>query len=620
MKSLTPQLWLSLLGASLGIAAIIGAVLLLDDDEPGESPPPSLAEPALESNVAPAPVAEPLAASGAGGSSLQAQTDNTPLLTVTTTLDAGFNLVVWTGDEADPSAAAAIGDRLQAIFAWDAAAQAFQVFRVGGAAFLNTLSIIGHGQALWLLLSAGATVSWTHPALLESRNLSLLPGFNLVAWSGPNSTPVAEAVAPLGDALVSLALFQRGGGFQIYDLRLPTALNSNFPLPNGAGMWVRVARSVLWAQPPGTPAPDEPLIPSSPPPDGYSVTELLHSDRVGFVLGFEPFPNGDAAVALVAQEGRVWRWDVGRGGEPTLFADISDRVHAGGEEGLLGLAFSPTYPSDHRLYLYYSAAGPRRSVLSRFTVIGETVDPASEEILLEVTQPFSNHNGGQLTFGPDDMLYLALGDGGSGGDPLGHGQNLATLLGSILRLDVSAPGPYRIPLDNPFVDVAGAQPEIFAYGLRNPWRFSFDSATGALWAGDVGQDAWEEVDRIVAGGNYGWNITEGFACFTTPDCDRTGLQLPRAVYGHDDQGGCSITGGFVYRGAALPELDGWYVYGDLCSGRLWALNTTADSEPVLLLDDLQGALVTFGLLPGGELAAVTSNEGTTISRLERRAS
>ena len=482
MKSLTPRLWLSLLGAGIGITAIVVAVLLLDGDTPGESPSPSLTEPAPESSVAPAPVAAPL------------PTTEPSIPPSAAAPDPGEEVVIPTSEEDAP----------------------------------------------------------TPPEPPEE--------------DAP--TPPEQPAEPTPEQ--------------------PTA-------------------------------PDQPLAPSSPSPSGYAVTDLLHSDRLGFVLGFESFPNGDGEVALVAREGHLWRWDTGRGDEPTLFADISDRVHAGGEEGLLGLAFSPAYPSDRQLYLYYSAAGPRRSVLSRFTVVGETVDAASEEILLEVAQPFANHNGGQLTFGPDGMLYLALGDGGSGGDPLGHGQNLTTLLGSILRLHVSAPGPYRIPLDNPFVDLPGAQPEIFAHGLRNPWRFSFDSATGALWAGDVGQGAWEEVDRIVAGGNYGWNILEGFACFTTPDCDRTGLQLPRAVYGHDDQGGCSITGGFVYRGAALPELDGWYLYGDLCSGRLWALNTADDSEPILLLDDLAGSLVTFGVLPGEELAVVTINGGATISRLERRA-
>ena len=168
-----------------------------------------------------------------------------------------------------------------------------------------------------------------------------------------------------------------------------------------------------------------------------------------------------------------------------------------------------------------------------------------------------------------------------------------------------------MPPDNPFVDVAGAAPEKYAYGLRNPWRFSFDPATGDLWAGDVGQDKWEEIDRIVAGGNYGWSIMEGFECYRTPDCDQTGLILPRAAYGHDV--GCSVTGGYVYRGAAMPELQGWYVYGDYCSGRIWALDTASDSDPVLLAEPGH-PITSFGVLPDGEIVAVSFDKA--IYRLE----
>ena len=186
-------------------------------------------------------------------------------------------------------------------------------------------------------------------------------------------------------------------------------------------------------------------------------------------------------------------------------------------------------------------------------------------------QPYANHNGGQILFGPDGFLYVGLGDGGSAGDPKGHGQNTGTLLGTILRLDVSsldAVGSYAIPADNPFVGVEGARPEIWAYGLRNPWRFTFDSETGDLWAADVGQNALEEVDLVRAGLNYGWKIMEGDECFSR-SCDTRGLELPITVYGRDD--GCSITGGYVYRGGRLPSLYGAYVYGDYCSGKIWAL-------------------------------------------------
>ena len=258
-----------------------------------------------------------------------------------------------------------------------------------------------------------------------------------------------------------------------------------------------------------------------------------------------------------------------------LFLDISDRVNdRGEEEGLLGLAFDPQYAANGRFYVYYSASDPRRSVVSRFSVSadGRRADHGSERVLLEVPQPFSNHNGGQIAFGPDGYLYIGLGDGGSRGDPQGNGQDLSTLLGSILRIDVSAvdsTGAYAIPADNPFVGRDGARPEIWAYGLRNPWRFSFDRATGEFWTADVGQNSFEEVDIVKPGLNYGWNIMEGRHCFHGPGCDRAGLEMPVAEYGRE--GGCSVTGGYVYRGSQLPSLYGAYVYGDYCSGRIWAL-------------------------------------------------
>ena len=256
-------------------------------------------------------------------------------------------------------------------------------------------------------------------------------------------------------------------------------------------------------------------------------------------------------------------------GDVARFLDIRDRVNdRGNEEGLLGLAFDPDFASNGFFYVYYSASGPKRSVISRFSVPEDdsAADANSEKVILEVEQPYANHNGGQIVFGPDGYLYVGLGDGGSAGDPKGHGQNTGTLLGTILRLD--ATGSYTIPSDNPFVGVEGARPEIWAYGLRNPWRFSFDSETGDLWAADVGQNALEEVDLIEPGVNYGWNIMEGDECYSR-SCDTRGLEMPIAVYGRDD--GCSITGGYVYRGNRLPSLYGAYVYGDYCSGKIWAL-------------------------------------------------
>lgn len=294
--------------------------------------------------------------------------------------------------------------------------------------------------------------------------------------------------------------------------------------------------------------------------------------------------------------------------ETGVFLDIRDRVNdQGNEEGLLGLAFHPDFEDNGYFYVDYTAASPRRSVIARYRVDPgdpNRADPGSETVLLEVAQPFSNHNGGQIAFGPDGFLYIALGDGGSGGDPQGHGQNLATLLGSILRIDVDNPSEgrqYGIPSDNPFVDGAGgARPEIYAFGLRNPWRFSFDPATNRLWAADVGQNRFEEVDVIQKGLNYGWNIMEGNHCFEPEEgCDRTGLTLPVWEYGRDE--GSSITGGYVYRGSRAPQLEGRYLVADFSTGRVWALRyeggPTAESE---LLMDTNLNISSFGVDENGE--------------------
>lgn len=290
-------------------------------------------------------------------------------------------------------------------------------------------------------------------------------------------------------------------------------------------------------------------------------------------------PDGPARFFVIQQEGYVWALsDDIQDAHTELFLDISKQVRTNdNEEGLLGLAFDPDYADNGHLYLYYSASEPRRNVLSRFTRSSTNslrADPGSELVILEIEKPFGNHNGGELAWGPDGYLYIGIGDGGAGGDPLGNGQNLGVLLAKILRIDVrdaSPSEPYRIPPDNPFVGVAGARGEIWAYGLRNPWRFSFDRVTGVLWAGDVGQDAWEEVDIIVKGTNYGWNIMEGSDCYSpSRGCNREGLELPVAEYA-TRRDGCAIIGGYVYHGSAIPDLVGAYVYGDYCSGTLWGL-------------------------------------------------
>ena len=294
----------------------------------------------------------------------------------------------------------------------------------------------------------------------------------------------------------------------------------------------------------------------------------------------------------------------------SVFLDISGPVDdRSNEEGLLGLAFHPDYLNNGYFYVNYTLDNPERSRISRFRVDPNNPNQASREsetVLLEYEQPFGNHNGGEVAFGPDGYLYVGVGDGGSGGDPQGNGQNRQTLLGSILRIDVdqtSGELPYAIPADNPFVgNSEGFREEIYAYGMRNPWRFSFDAETGQLWVGDVGQNKFEEVDIVERGGNYGWDITEATHCFEPESgCDTESLIDPVWEYDHT-QGDLSITGGFVYRGTEIPLLQGRYVYADYVSGRVWALDATNPEQPSNTeLTDADFSVASFGLNAAQEL-------------------
>jgi glucose/arabinose dehydrogenase len=352
-------------------------------------------------------------------------------------------------------------------------------------------------------------------------------------------------------------------------------------------------------------------IAAEPPPVALEIV----ADGLTAPIGIATGPPGWLLVR--EQDGRVVALETGSGAS-ALALDITDRVLGGGERGLLGLAL---HPDQDRAFVHYSDRDGN-TILSEFEVT-ETGDPVvidagTEQVLLRVEQPFANHNGGQLAFGPDGYLWFGLGDGGSGGDPLGHGQNPATLLGSILRLDVSEPGRYAVPPDNPFADGSGGAPEIALFGLRNPWRFSFDRATGELWIADVGQNALEEIDRVDPaadlGGNLGWNLMEASACYVA-GCSAEGLILPVAEYGHDQ--GCAVTGGHVYRGDAIDDLAGWYLFSDYCSGRLFGIRSDAPdtaageraAAPRLLLET--GANVTsFGEDADGELYLADPVSGT----------
>ena len=349
------------------------------------------------------------------------------------------------------------------------------------------------------------------------------------------------------------------------------------------------------------------LAVACPRANGYRGAAMFPNARFSQMLDMRMVPGAGNTAVVVSKDGLVRRFDFA-GGPAVTFLDIRDRIipNPGEEEGLLGLAFSPDYAVSGKFYVYYSAGSPRRAVISRFIARGNVGDPASERVLLEIGEPFANHNGGAMAFGPDGMLYLGVGDGGSGGDPMGNGQRLDTLLGKVLRINVAGDGGYTIPADNPFVG-GGGRPEIWAYGLRNPWRISFDNVTGQLWAGDVGQNQWEEVDRIVPGGNYGWNVMEGAHCYPGgAGCAVTGF-LPRAEYSHND--GCSVSGGYVYRGRAMPELQGWYVYGDFCSGRVWAVDAATNSGAAIPLANTGAAITSFGQDNDGELYMVTFDQG-----------
>lgn len=323
--------------------------------------------------------------------------------------------------------------------------------------------------------------------------------------------------------------------------------------------------------------------------------------------------DGSNRLFVLEKTGRVWEIREGKRARVTL--DLSRKVSTESEQGLLGIAFSPAFADDGLVFVSYTQADGA-SVLSRFTMNGDTIDAASEKMLLHVAQPYANHNGGMITFGPDGYLYYGLGDGGSAGDPFGNGQDSGSLLGKMLRLDVIGgagdPAGYVVPDDNPFIGQAGAKSEIWATGLRNPWRFSFDRATGDLWIGDVGQNAWEEIDLQPAdspgGENYGWNLFEATHPYP-PDSvapDAAGFTMPIAEY--DRAAGTSVTGGYVYRGTATPGLSGTYFYADFSVGRIWALQRAADdSVRTRELLDTGLMIASFGEDDAGELYVVDFN-------------
>jgi len=321
-------------------------------------------------------------------------------------------------------------------------------------------------------------------------------------------------------------------------------------------------------------------------------------------------PAGDPRLFVVEQPGRIRIVEGGRLLE-TPFLDLTGLVRSGGERGLLGLAFHPRFAENGWLFVDYTDSDGDTRVVRYTAAPGANVaDPASAKEVLFVDQPFGNHNGGLVAFGPDGMLYVGMGDGGSGGDPQGHGQNRGTLLGALLRIDVDGGDPYAVPPDNPFVGRPGMRGEVWAWGLRNPWRFAFDRDEGLLYLADVGQNAWEEIDvapASAAGLNYGWNVMEGAHCYGTSSCDRTGLVLPVHEYSHDE--GCSVTGGHVYRGSRVPGLRGHYFYADYCGG--WVRSFRYQGGQVTdareWVEGGIGNVLSFGEDAEGELYVLSAN-------------
>ena len=425
-------------------------------------------------------------------------------------------------------------------------------------------------------------------------------GVALIACaSGPNPSPGAPSEAALASATPRAAATASAEATADPTL-VPTVV------PTAQPTVARTPRPTVAPTPRPTPAPAA----SGWDPTHVTVKFGTVATVPGRPLAIANAADGSGRLFVAEQGGAVY---VLTGGTVTStpFLDISDQVSNGGEQGLLGLAFHPGFPTDNRVFVdYTNVAGD--TVVSSFAVdpgSPDVVVPRSEVVVLTVEQPYANHNGGGIGFGPDGYLYIALGDGGSGGDPHNNGQRLDTLLGKILRIDVDHPSAgleYGIPGSNPFAGTAGTRGEIWLLGLRNPFRFSFDRTTGDLWIGDVGQGDWEEIDvarKGVGGLNFGWRVMEGAHCFSpSSGCSKTGLTLPVVEYAHDF--GCAVIGGVVYRGSASPLLKGGYVFSDECTGLVWAVNAAATGRQALVqVADVPDGIAGYGEDASGELYA-----------------
>ncbi|MER0442084.1 PQQ-dependent sugar dehydrogenase [Emticicia sp. W12TSBA100-4] len=365
-----------------------------------------------------------------------------------------------------------------------------------------------------------------------------------------------------------------------------------------------------------TPTTPTTVVVTPPTTVSYQAVEAFPKLSFNSPVDFTHANDGSNRLFVVEQRGIIQTFENNANTETkSVFLDIVSRVASGGEMGLLGLTFHPDFKSNGFFFVNYTRNSPRRqTVIARFKANGQTADPTSETILLTFDQPYTNHNGGQLAFGADGYLYIATGDGGSGGDPQNYAQNRASLLGKMLRIDVNSTtkGNYGIPKDNPYVsNTQGFSEEIYAYGLRNPWRFSFDSVTKNLWVGDVGQNAVEEVDIVEKGKNYGWRIKEGNNCYARmSECNEIESVATPPVWSYlQGSNGRSVTGGVVYRGKKYTDLAGKYFCGDYVSGKIWAL--TYDGKAVTKADEITNVstVSAFGQDANGEIYMLNLGNG-----------
>lgn len=456
-------------------------------------------------------------------------------------------------------------------------------------------------------------------ALLAVISACSVGGTSCIGSGGPTTGAIDLSVTGLPDGLNGAVTVSGPGGFSQTIQATQTTANL------APGIYTIAAANVLsgssvYAPQPATQAIDVSAGATANASVIYATAGELRLALQEVVSGlsaplFLTAPAGDPRLFIVEQTGTI---RIVQNGNVLAapFLDITTRVTSGGERGLLSMAFDPQYASNGFFYIYFTDLNLDIAVERYRVSFGDPnlADPVPLRILTIGHREFSNHNGGLVAFGPDGFLYIGTGDGGGGGDTLGNGQNLNALLGKLLRIDVSnasASQPYAIPSLNPFVSQAGRLGEIWAYGLRNPWRYAFDAETGLLYIADVGQNRIEEVNvaaAATAGVNYGWNITEGSLCYPSDPCDKQGLTLPVLEYAHDASGECSITGGRVYRGSAILELRGRYFYSDFCNGWLRSIvysNGTAAEQTDWGIVNV-GQILSFGEDAQGELYMLAS--------------